>query len=138
MPPSNDAAKPMSLRPLTLEQMRASDAWHRAQSQNQNAEYAILAKGLPALIMNSGLLQVMAFLNEKGKKESQKHCAVLGEHLRAWANKRFGKDVPADFAGFMNALMSADSRKFQMVTSECLAWLRWLRQIAAAVVREEA
>ena len=111
--------------------MRAADAWRCAQGQNK--EYGNLAKGLPALIMNSGLLQVMAFLNEKGlKKGSQEHCAVLGGHLRAWVNKRFS-DIPAEFADFMKALMSAEPRKFQMVTAECLAWLRWLRQMAAAV-----
>jgi CRISPR-associated protein Cmr5 len=127
----NQAAKSTSVSRLTLEQMRAADAWRCAQGQNK--EYGNLAKGLPALIMNSGLLQVMAFLNEKGlKKGSQEHCAVLGGHLRAWVNKRFS-DIPAEFADFMKALMSAEPRKFQMVTAECLAWLRWLRQMAAAV-----
>ena len=131
MPAPNQAAQSTGTPRLTLEQMRAADAWQCAQGQSK--EYGNLAKGLPALIMNSGLLQVMAFLNEKGlKKGSQEHCAVLGGHLRAWVSKRFS-DVPADFAPFMKALMSADSRKFQMITAECLAWLRWLRQMAAAV-----
>jgi CRISPR-associated protein Cmr5 len=115
---------------LTLEQQRAADAWNCAQGRNK--EYVNLAKGLPALIMNSGLLQVMAFLNEKGSKDSQVHCRLLAEQLRAWVSNRFS-DVPAEFAGFMKALMSADSRKFQAVTVESLAWLRWLRQVAPAV-----
>lgn len=118
----------------TLEQQRAADAWKCAQDQNK--EYANLAKGLPALIMNSGLLQVTAFLHEKGKKDSQKHCKVLDEHLRAWVHSRY-QDIPEDFPKFMNALMGMDSRKFQAITTESLAWLRWLRQIAAAVQRED-
>jgi CRISPR/Cas system CMR-associated protein Cmr5 small subunit len=44
----------------------------------------ITGKWLPALIMNNGLMQGMAFLHEKGQKVSQKHCAFLGQQLRAW------------------------------------------------------
>jgi CRISPR-associated protein Cmr5 len=120
---------------LTLEQRRAANAWRCAHGQGK--DYVNLAKGLPALIMNSGLLQVMAFLNEKGSKGSrQEHCATLGTHLRAWLHERFGDDVPDEFPEFMEALMKADSRKFQALTTESLAWLRWLRQMAAAVVEE--
>jgi CRISPR-associated protein Cmr5 len=120
--------------PLTLEQQRAADAWRCAQGKQK--EYVNLAKGIPALIMGSGLLQVMAFLHEKGSKDAQKHCALLAEELRAWVHKRF-PEIPKDFAGFMRSLMDADSRTFQAVTAECLAWLRWLRQIAPAVNARE-
>jgi CRISPR-associated protein Cmr5 len=131
MPMPNRVAMPTDATPPTLEQQRAADAWRCAQGRSQ--EYANLAKSLPALIMNSGLLQVMAFLNEKGaNKESQRHCSELGSDLRRWVYKRFQKEVPEDFNGFMQTLINADSRKFQMVTTECLAWLRWLRQFAAA------
>ena len=115
----------------TLEQKRAADAWARAQGCS--SDYQNLAKGLPALIMNSGLMQVLAFLHEKGSKSSQAHCQVLGDHLRAWLCQRFPKDLPkADFASFMQALMKAEPRSFQAITTEAFAWLRWLRQMAPA------
>ena len=129
---ANRAATPTNTAPLTLDQQRAADAWRCAQAQSQSKEYVNLAKGLPALIMNSGLLQVMAFLEEKGPK--QQHCSVVARDLRAWLRRRFA-EVPEDFAGFMRALMNADSSKFQAITAESLAWLRWLRQLAAAVSR---
>jgi len=129
---ANRAATPTNTRPLTLDQQRAADAWRCAQAQSQSKEYANLAKGLPALIMNSGLLQVMAFLEEKGPK--QQHCSVVAGDLRAWLRRRF-PEVPEDFGGFMRVLMIADSSKFQAITAESLAWLRWLRQLAAAVSR---
>jgi CRISPR-associated protein Cmr5 len=117
---------------LTLDQQRAADAWRCAQ-KSRTKEYANLAKGLPALIMNSGLLQVMAFLKEKGSGGvSQRHCSLLGDDLRIWLRSRF-PDVPAEFEGFMEALMRSDPRQFQEITAESLAWLRWLRQLAAAV-----
>jgi CRISPR-associated protein Cmr5 len=106
----NRAAAPANTARLTLEQQRAADAWRCAQ--NRSKEYVNLAKGLPALIMNSGLLQVVAFLHEKGTKDSQRHCAELGNHLRDWVHNRF-REVPEDFSGFMKTLIDADPRKFQ-------------------------
>jgi CRISPR-associated protein Cmr5 len=129
---ANRAATPTAMAPLTLDQERAADAWGCAR-KSQSKEYANLAKGLPALIMNSGLLQVMAFLKEKGSGGvSQRHCSMLGDDLRAWLHHRF-PEMPVQFPGFMEELMKADSRKYQAITAESLAWLRWLRQLAAAL-----
>lgn len=115
----------------TLEQQRAADAWQKSQHCNQ--EYANLAKGVPALIMNSGLMQVMAFLHEKGGKESQRHCRDLGQDLRTWLSTQFPRQVPsANFSDFMDAMLAAEPRVYQDVTAESFAWLRWVRQMAAA------
>ena len=115
---------------LTLEQQRAEDAWRCATAchQSHRKEYENLAKNLPALIMNSGLLQVLAFLQEKrGTHE------VLAGQLRRWIAQRFPDLGASGFAPLMQALMKADSPTFQAVTTEAMAWLRWLRQIAPAV-----
>lgn len=115
----------------TLEQQRAADAW--AKSQHCSQEYMNLAKGLPALIMNSGLMQVLAFLHEKGAKDSQRHCRDLGHHLRAWLRQQYPHQIPSeDFVAFMNALLAAEPRAYQDITAEAFAWLRWMRQMAAA------
>ena len=83
----------------TLEQRRAQDAWKRCEGCDK--DYANLAKALPALIMNSGLMQVMAFLHEKGGTHEKLAC-----HLRDWLRRRHG--LPADFTGFMDKLMQAN------------------------------
>lgn len=117
--------------PQTLEQQRAADTW--AKSQHCTDEYMKLAKGLPALIMNSGLMQVMAFLHEKGSKSSQRHCEDLARHLRSWLQQRFPDAIQSNqFEDFMNALINAEPRVYQSITAEAFAWLRWLRQMAAA------
>lgn len=113
----------------TLEQQRAQDTWKCCASYTK--EHVNLAKGLPALIMNSGLMQVMAFLHEKGKKESQRHCEEVAGHLRQWLHSRHA-GVAANFEGFMQALMQASPADYQAITAEAFAWLRWLRQMAAA------
>lgn len=108
----------------TLEQKRAQDAWQCCEGCDES--YANLAKALPALIMNSGLMQVMAFL--QGKDDTHKK---LASHLRNWLHGQF-PDFPSGFTGFMEGLLKAKSHSYQAVTAEAFAWLKWLRQMAAA------
>ena len=109
----------------TLEQRRARDAWKK--SAHYEKEHVNIAKGLPALIMNSGLMQTMAFMHDK----QDAHEKVAGD-LRDWLHKRF--KLPSDFNGQMEALIGAEPQKFQAITTEAFAWLKWLRQMAAARV----
>lgn len=115
----------------TMEQKRAAHAWQMAQlgAQRIGRDYVNDAKGLPALIMNSGLMQVMAFMQGKGGRHE-----VIGAHLRDWLNKSQG--TPADFEGFMQHLLDAKPREFQEISAEAFAWLRWLRQMAPAAQKE--
>lgn len=116
---------------LTLEQQRAQDAWDRCERYTK--DHVNFAKGLPALIMNSGLMQVLAFCHEKGKKESQRYNEDVARDLRAWLSKRFnGVDRDPGFEPFMQALMNAKRSDYQAITAEAFAWLRWMRQMAAA------
>jgi len=110
----------------TLEQKRAQDAWNK--SAEYQTDHVNLAKGLPALIMNSGLMQTMAFMHEKGKK-SEHHRKVAAD-LRDWLHHQC--DTPNDFRGLMEHLLKAQPRKFQAINAEAFAWLKWLRQMAPA------
>jgi len=113
---------------LTLEQKRAEDAWKKAEEglALHKKDYMNDAKGLPALIMNSGLMQTMAYLHQKGGRHE-----VLAQHLRDWLHLQCG--TPAGFEGFMQELFKMeDARRFQDITTEAFAWLKWLRQMAAA------
>lgn len=115
----------------TLEQQRAADAWRKAEGVN--SDYVRLAKSAPALIMNSGLMQVLAFLDEKSGKKKETPHQKLGQHLRDWLHQRFASDLPdQNFKPFMARLMATDPLVFQAITAEALAWLRWMRQIAPA------
>lgn len=113
---------------LTLEQKRAQDAWKKAGEglSLYDKDYMNDAKGLPALIMNNGLMQVMAWLHDKGGRHE-----TLAQHLRDWLHEQCG--TPKDFEDFMQALFKMeDARRFQDITTEAFAWLKWLRQMAAA------
>jgi CRISPR-associated protein Cmr5 len=112
----------------TLEQQRAQDAWDKCA--NYEKEHVNIAKGLPALIMNSGLMQVLAFCHEKKGAHEQ-----VATDLRRWLTKKFsGVDGDPGFSVFMQKLMEATPKNYQAITAEAFAWLRWMRQMAAARV----
>lgn len=116
--------------PLTLEQQRAQDAWN--QCSQYGKEHVNIAKGLPALIMNSGLMQVLAFCHEKGNANEQ-----VAAHLRTWLNQRFhGVARDPGFELFMQSLLKASPAYYQAVTTEAFAWLRWMRQMAPARIKQ--
>mgnify|MGYP005844154819 CR=1 FL=1 len=110
----------------TLEQRRAQDAWEVCAKYEK--EHVNIAKGLPALIMNSGLMQVLAFAHEKGKQHE-----VVATDLRSWLSNRFSKVITKpEFKDVMQDLMKAEPQEYQAINTEALAWLKWLRQMAAA------
>jgi len=111
---------------VTLEQQRAQDAWNC--SAGYTKEHVNIAKGLPALIMNSGLMQVLAFCHQKGDAHED-----IARQLRAWLHRRFnsGSRDPG-FEPFMQVLLGAEPAMYQAITTEAFAWLKWLRQMAAA------
>lgn len=115
----------------TLEQQRAQDAWNQCASYTK--EHVNIAKGLPALIMNSGLMQVLAFCHEKGKANEQ-----VAIHLRTWLNQRFnGVARDPGFELFMQSLLKATPADYQAITTEAFAWLRWMRQMSSARVKQD-
>lgn len=115
----------------TQEQLRAKNAWECAKAAD--AAYANLAKSLPALIMTSGLMQVIAFINQKSVENAPNEYHLLGGHLRTWLSQQFKTKLPnPNFRDFMESLLKADALTYQQVTAEAHAWLRWVRQMAAA------
>lgn len=138
---------PMTLDPIqapgrnqTADQRRAAYAWEKVDAAtNYINEYCSLAKGAPALVMNSGLMQTLAYLRAKGKPH---HLALLG-HLCQWLGttlggkplndgERFPPGPAADFTNVMRALCEAPSAFNMRATEEALDLLRWIRQFADA------
>lgn len=111
----------------TLDQQRAAYAWTCIQSISK--DYVNLAKAAPALIMNNGLMQTLAYYNDKDKE----HHRALSKQLQSWLKKRFPEKLESDnYANVMQAFFTNDSRFYQQATDETLALLRWIRQFASA------
>lgn len=111
----------------SLDQQRAAYAWKKVQGCTD--DYCKLAKGAPALIMNNGLMQTLAFYEDK----KGGHHKALNQHIIDWlATFLTGKEVSnLPFKIMMDALLNADSQKYRKATEETLALLRWIRQFAA-------
>lgn len=110
----------------SLDQERAEFAWEKVGS-NPSGDYVNLAKAAPALIMQNGLMQTLAFYQGKGDK----HHTDLANHIMSWLHRR-GLVSAADFTGVMKALHGSDSASYMQATSEALEILRWIRQYATA------
>ena len=133
----NQSASPLKLTPTptppavrtTLDQQRAAYAWQRVQGCTK--EYVNLAKAAPALIMNNGLMQTLAFYESKGKPHHQQ----LAKHLSGWLHQQ-NHVTASDFNAVMTSLQSTESSRYRQATEEALALLRWIRQFAAAEAPE--
>ncbi|GIX29860.1 MAG: hypothetical protein KatS3mg124_0332 [Porticoccaceae bacterium] len=116
---------PAQPRP-TLEQQRAQDAWKVCQLFNR--EHVRVAKSLPALIMNSGLMQTLAFLHEKRGAHEE-----LAKHLRDWLARRYPNVLKnSDFETAMEGLFNAKPHEYRQINAEAFAWLKWVRRLAEA------
>jgi CRISPR-associated protein Cmr5 len=118
---------------LTLDQQRAQFAWNKCGEVTRFIkEYTNAAKSTASLVMNSGLMQTLAFLKSKNTAE---HKALL-EHLLIWLDIRFltqqEKSDPPKFERVMMELHKVDSSTYMQLTSETMALLRWIRQFADA------
>ncbi len=126
-------AKPATpAAPVTLEQKRAQFAWDFAKEGTALAgdEYRNLAKAAPALIMNNGLMQTLAFYQDKNKPQHQ----ALARHLRCWIMKPAGGNgQDPGFQLMMEGLLRAEPANYRQATDEALLILRWIRQFAAAL-----
>ena len=128
MPATDATKKTDDKKTVNLDQQRAAYAWQCVQCCN--GDYTNLAKAAPALIMTNGLMQTLAYYQEKGKN----HHLALSKHLREWLKCRFKQQInDSDFSAIMQALFNtADASFYRQTTEESLALLRWIRQFAAA------
>lgn len=125
----------------TLDQQRAAFAWKCVSRQRKELgvqhweKYRTLAKGAPALIMNSGLMPTLAFYKSKEKEKAPEE---LLNDVSVWFGQRFAgrKDyqpMPIKFEDVMNRLHQSSSAFYMEVTDEALEILKWIRQFVDAV-----
>lgn len=123
----------------TLDQKRAALAWVYAKEGMDEAadEYRNLAKGAPALIMNSGLMPTLAFYASKGSNKGAQ--ALLDHLLRGFLERLDGQkglkrhQGLQHFGAWMGKLQTAPSEDYLRYTDEALELLKWIRQFVDAV-----
>ena len=126
--------------PQTLDQCRARFAWGKAADGRRlpgkdSDTYRAVAKGAPALIIGSGLMPTLAFLESKSKDGAH---ARLRSHLCEWLALRFQtheefQPASSDYVEVMDRLHRSSSAFYMEATSELLEVLKWIRQYVDAV-----
>jgi len=128
-----------------LDQQRAAFAWQRVEEAKKRLgknydDYKNLAKAAPALIMNNGLMQTLAFFWSKGNEHDPQefgrhgpdHHDILRDNILHWLHE--GCDsipIPRKYMEAMEWLhSSATSEQYRLATEETMYLLRWLRQFA--------
>ena len=125
----------------TLDQRRAEFAWQAATQgmARHTKTYKPLAKGAPFLIMGSGLMPTLAFLEGKGKGKGKDVAErVLREQIQEWLVERLAarqcmQPPPQDYQALMHRLQQGTSTFYMEATDESLAILKWIRQFVDAV-----
>lgn len=121
----------------TLDQQRAALAWGyaaTAMKKNFANKYRNLAKGAPALIMNSGLMPTLAFYSSKDPE----HKALLEDLLAGLSTRLKPLPQPKNFQDFMVHLQKCESHEYLRMTDEALELLKWMRQFVDAVETQGA
>lgn len=94
-------------------------------------EYVTKAKAAPATIMENGLLQTLAFYQEKGRG-STKPEGLLARHIEEWLIQC--KHVPRDGGGAVAALINLDTPRYRRATADALALLSWIKRLGAGQI----
>ena len=118
----------------TLEQERAAFAWKKVNSVGSDRkEYKNLSKGAPALLMTNGLMQTLAFYNSRGREPAK----LLAGHIQEWLKLKIADITDAGFEKVMADLQKCEPAVYMRATDEALEILRWIRQFADALIKED-
>ncbi len=115
----------------TLGQQRAEFTLRelvRVDSEDQD-KFAKLTAGLPAMILQNGFGQALAFLMAKGKGKG--HQGAAFDIMKKWLVNR---DLLEDGSNkdFLLNISKMDQTKYLQAQTETLAMLEWLKRYANA------
>lgn len=125
----------------TLEQQRAAYALacvgrYRSSPSERTARYHTLVGSSPAMILQNGLGQTLAFWLADGPN---KPARELYDHLQGWLCGPLAEDRPERvYAGgdLIEALMAGSREEYQRAQQTALALLVWLKRFADAYLEE--
>lgn len=117
----------------TLGQQRAAYCLKKLQGiQCSRDEFKKLTAGLPAMILQNGFGQTLAFLQAKGQA---KHLAAF-QIIAGWLVDR-GRLTADRPAGMLMQLSQMEQQSYLYAQKETLAMLEWLKRYANAALFEE-
>lgn len=112
----------------TFAMERVKDAQARFSSRDRDwDDYRSKAKAAPAVVMENGLLQTLAFYQEKGGRDKPE--GILATHIGEWLVQ--GKFIRDPGAGMVEELMKLPTNHYRQATAETLSLLSWIKRLAA-------
>lgn len=129
---------------MTLEQQRSESAWKVANERKNRhpkdfTTYRNATKSAPMMMMNAGIMSTLAYLHSR-TGSNRVGCSQLAHDLMQWIGTRqlLGNfQAPQDqdrlFKEVMARLLRVQSLDYQTISTEVLAYLRWLRQFTDAL-----
>ncbi|SUO95045.1 type III-B CRISPR module-associated protein Cmr5 [Suttonella ornithocola] len=106
---------------------RAYDLVKQQKDKSIEAEYRTLALNLPPMIMQSGLIQTLGFLQAKGKEQHR----LLLEHLILTMKQH------DDVDGFYQAVLASDIASYQLLTRQAIEAASWLKRYTQAFLADK-
>lgn len=125
----------------TIQQLRAQhaltniDKWMSPSSGIRTKNLKSYASDFPAMIMTNGLGQGVAFAMTK-KNSEQEYLALLNG-LSDWLiteRNMFSNQNPVDL---VHSLMNCDMQTYQLVQSEAIVYLDWVKKLSKALLQDE-
>lgn len=121
----------------SIEQNRAKIAWEYAEvSKKKDAptdKYKSHVREFPMLVLTSGLVNAVAFANEKSTGD--KGWKLLYEHLEQWLKKDSGQNIlEFEDKGLLAALLTVspnDAQKIRALTNETISLFTWLKRFVS-------
>ncbi len=118
----------------TLGQQRAAYCLEKLEKITcSRKEFKPLSAGLPAMILQNGFGQTLAFLQAKGK---DKHVAAF-QIIAGWLIDRTLLTDDDRPAGILKQISELEQTKYLHAQKETLAMLEWLKRYANASLFEE-
>ena len=120
----------------TLEQKRATFALAAIEREkakpNGREDYGRHVKKLPAMILNNGLGQALAFLLADGKEPSKELYKDVQEWLQGESDADHPRRIYAGSGELIKLLMGGNRSQYLQAQDETLKLLVWMKQFADA------
>ena len=112
-----------------LEQTRAKNALE-VKIEREEKDSKSIAKKVPAMIMNNGLIGAAAFAKESNVKGYR--CVFENGIIRHLCDKdiQLLQEKKYNLEGFIAELTNVSSTKLRIITAEVMAYLNYLRRFA--------
>ena len=105
-----------------LEQKRAAHALKACEKHFKTGNGADVTKTVATMVQDCGLLPALAFALENRDEAYKRVFGSIAGYMK--------EQDEADVKEFLNELVKCDSARLRYITSECLAYLSFLRRFA--------